>query len=295
MNRAGKNADKETTRMTAIEHALLLVLIAFSIIYGAVFIMGQYCVNVFIMQAGKAVQEASLSGDTSAVDYNSAIHYIELVQQAYNQSNASNITSIIYGFVTAIITAFGARMLRMGAEERDKLRNMAEEIEGEIKTQVDTATNRIGDNLRKMDKATKSSFTQHNNVYIATTSCRNAAHTCTLLQSHIALLSLQNNDSEKRNSKRRDIIEYLQVDFIRSLTDFRNFLRASCEKEQGLTQETRNVLKHSWNLVKNSLRTYTGEDGTPDIDLLKNILRPFDAECLKALYREIEDCFKKLK
>ena len=292
MNRTSKNADKETIRMTAIEHALLLVLIAFSIIYGAVFMMGQYCVNVFIMQAGKAVQEASLSGDASAVDYNSAIHYIELVQQAYNQSNASNVTSIIYGFVTAIITAFGARMLRMGAEERDKLRNTAEEIEGEIKTQVETATNRIGDNLRKMDKATKSSFTQHNNVYIATTSCRNAAHTCTLLQSHIALLSLQNNGSIVLED--HHIIEDLQVDFIRSLTTFRNFLYASCKQEQVLTPETLNVLKHSWNLAKNSLRTYTGADGTPNIDLVRKVF-PADADTLLDLYREIEDCFKKLK
>lgn len=136
MNKADKKADKETIRMTVIEHALLLVLIAFSIIYATVFIMGQYSLNVFITEASKAVKEASLNGHASSVDYSSAIHYIELVQQAYNQSNASNITSIIYGFVTAIITAFGARMLRMGAEERDKLRNMEEEIEEEIKTQV---------------------------------------------------------------------------------------------------------------------------------------------------------------
>ena len=152
----------------------------------------------------------------------------------------------------------------------------------DMKTKLDASAHAMED----MESKTKSSFIEHNNAYIATTFCRNAAYTCTLLQSHIAL---QMQSDRAIDSKSRRVIESLQVDLMKALGRFLEFLEAN---KQGLTPETLKALQYSWSLAKDSLCAYIEADAPNKVALVEEFF-PDTADILRELYDKIDEHFKK--
>ena len=287
-----KQLERRAKVSFGIEVGILLVLLISLLIYIAVFVKGQMNANRAIAEAAQILLEASQEkGSVSEEAHRAAMEYLQASQQAYSESNATNMLSIIYALVTAVILGYGARMLRLNDEIALKIQQSEAQLvemkknvtvtEGRITRRMVDISKKQERKFNKMQLDTEADFKIHNDVYIATTSCRNAAHTCTLLQSHLVLL-------EERDDEIPDIVWNLHVDFVRSLTEFCDFMK----RYSNFTDKTSNALEHSWNLAKLSLRSYIGLNGRA---ALVEQFAPDDLELLKDIYENIESRFREIR
>ena len=213
--------------------SLLTIIVAIVLVgYTCFFIKGQFDANRAIVEAGQAVT-AAVSSENPAqatVDYTAAITYLEAAQQAYSENSMAKITSLIYALSSTIILGYGAKMLRLGASDKETL---CLELLEKAKQQFTVDSNQI--------------LKQQNDVYTAITACGNIAYLCFLLQSSVELNSAQDDDQHK--SIRTDTMERLQIELNRSLQQFRDFLAVytkGCKNNLPLSKNHVEMIKQSW-------------------------------------------------
>lgn len=264
MNDSPDMRHKRKPYRTWVENALLFILILSAIIYAGVFSIGQIYANKTILDLEQTLQQAVSDGNVSLVEYDAAIKYMELSQQAYNASTTTNMTSILYGLVTAVILGYGVNMLQ-------KLHS--------LKTELET-----------MSEQMTSRFDQQDEVYTATTSCHNAAHTCSLIQSYIAFLEQERRDIS--NIPDDNFIFDLEAYFIRSLEKFSYLVEKYSSKAFDLTKTTFNALDNSWGIAEKTIRTYLS-----NISLYEKVFgtEGGEQETIQMLYDKINDGFQQIK
>lgn len=234
-----------------------LIIIVAIVLMGCtwLFVRGQIDANRAITDAGKAViaaVDSSTSGQ-KAVDYAAAITYLEAAQQAYSENSMIKIASLIYALSSSVILGYGAKVLRLGASDKQELCNELLE-----KT------------AQQFSKSSDQMLRQQNDVYAAVTSCENAAHLSLLLLSYFELIS--SKKYEKPITAATDATNRLQVEFIRSLSRFQGFLNYFKESsnKMRLTQDQLEMLKRTWEQAERSIDEYACVEKDVDDYLIKN-------------------------
>ena len=205
------------------------------------FIKGQLDANRAIADAGKAIIFATTSDDNpaqAAVDYASAITYLEAAQQTYSENSILKITSLIYALSSSIILGYGAKMLRLGASDKQELCNEL-----------------LDKTAQQFKKSSDQILRQQNRVYTAVTTCENAAHISLLLQSHFELTNKK--ESNLTTATTSDATARLQTELLRSLQQFRDFLDYSKNNNEAeLTTDQKEMLRHTWLQAQNAITEY---------------------------------------
>lgn len=164
-------------------------------------------------------------------------------------------------------------MLRLGASDKKEL---CEELLEKTENQFNKSSNAI---LR-----------HHTNVYTAVISCENVAQLSFLLVSYFA----QSNGSVTRNS---DIEDRLEVELLRSLQQFGDFLLYCREKENRklLTEHQLETIFQSWGKTKRSINEYIGPMTNGQNSVFQSVFGKYDYEAVKNLVQTIEKSLDLLK
>lgn len=259
----------------------LLTLIAAIVLVGCTwtFIRGQMDANRAIVDAGKAVIAATTSNDSaqSLVDYSAAIAYLEAAQQAYSENSVIKVISLIYTLSSSIILGYGAKMLRLGASDKQEL---CEELLEKTQQQFNESSDQI---LR-----------QQNDVYAAVTTCENVAHLSLLLLSYFDLTSTGRKSTPATEAV-TDTTERLQIELTRSLSRFRDFL-VNSKDNLGLiklTQDQLAMLRHSWEQTQKSVNEYILPKKNGEKSCLESHFGEYDQIALEELVKEIKYYWKR--
>lgn len=256
--------------LTTILSNLLIIIIAIALIScTVVFIKGQVDANHAIIDAGKAVLD-SITSDSpiqAEIDYSAAISYLEAAQQAYTENSVIKIISLIYAVSSSIILGYGAKMLRLGASDKQEL---CEELLQKTEQQFSKVSDQI---LR-----------HQNHVYTTVIACDNATQLSLLLISHF---ELSNNPSTTISS---DIVGRLQVELMRSLQQCRNFLNYFKGKKDGnrLTKDQLDLINQSWAQTKRAIQEYICPQTGNNTSCLEKNFGKYDQKAAEDLVKEIK-------
>lgn len=258
-----------------LSNLFVFVIIIVLVVCTWTFIKGQVDANNAVIAAGTAVLN-SVSSDASiqtTVDFQAAIAYLEAAQQTYSENSIIKITSLIYVLSSSIILGYGAKMLRLGASDKEEL---CKELLLKTEKQFNSSSERI--------------LKQQNDVYTAVTVCENAALLALLLTSHFELTSNQ------VPSTRSDIEDRLEVELTRSLQQFKLFLKYSYKNKDEIifTKEQTELINKAWSQAQRSVCEYIYPKTANDISCLERSFGRYDQKTVSDILGEIRTYMKLL-
>lgn len=262
-------SQKQSLFASALSNLLVVVIAIALIACTGIFIKGQIEANRAIVDAGTAVLNSVNSNNSAqnVVEYNAAISYLEAAQQAYSENSVIKVISIIYALSSSIILGYGAKMLRLGASDKQEL---CKELLEKTADQFNKSSDEI---LR-----------HQNNVYTAVVSIENAGQLALLLISHF---ELTNNLTASVSS---DIEDRLQVELTRSLQQFRDFLEQSEMNRAGnrLTEDQLEMLDQSWAHSQRAISEYIYPKTRNTNSCLEQAFGKYDQIAVGGIVKEIE-------
>lgn len=263
---------KQLTFTTMLSNLLVIIIAVALIISTKIFLEGQIAANRAIVDAGTAILNSVSSNNSTqtsvvSTDYSAAIAYLEAAQQTYSENSVIKITSLIYALSSSIILGYGAKMLRLGAIDKQEL-----------------CTELLEKTAEQFNKSSDKILQHQNNVYTAIISCENAAQLALLLLSHF---ELTNSLTTVVNS---DIEDRLQVELTRSLQQFRDFLEYSQQNKNGneLTEDQLKMINQSWSQAKRAVNEYVFPKVKNAISCLERSFGKYDQKAIEDLVKEIE-------
>lgn len=261
---------KQNILTTILSNLLIIIIFIALISCTVIFIKGQVDANHAIVNAGKAVLDSVTSNNPiqAEVDYSAAISYLEAAQQAYTENSIIKIISLIYAVSSSIILGYGAKMLRLGASDKQELcEELLQKTEGQFR------------------KASDQILRRQNDVYTNVIACDNATQLSLLLISHFELSS---NPPATISS---DIEERLQVELIRSLQQCRDFLNYFKEKKDDnrLTRDQLELINRSWEQAKRAIQEYICPHTENSISCLEKHFGKYDQKATEDLVKEIKE------
>jgi len=269
-------SQKQSIFASVLSNILVIVIAIAFIACAGIFIKGQIEANRAIVDAGTAVLNSVNSNNSAqdVVDYNAAITYLEAVQQAYSENSMIKIISLIYALSSSIILGYGAKMLRLGAADKQEL---CKELLEKTADQFNKSTDKI---LR-----------HQNNVYTAVMSSETSGQLALLLIGHF---ELTNNST---TSARSDIEDRLQVELTRSLQQLRDFLDYFQMSIDGssLTKDQLEMINLSWAHTQRAIGEYIYPKTKNTISCLQRSFGEYDQTAIEGLVKEIGQHLKTLK
>ena len=280
-----------------LEGIILVILIGFS----AILIVGQIHANQSITNAGRAIQEAAAGSAGSAVEYRAAIEYMEAAQQAYSESGASKLISLIYTILATVILGYGAKMFLLSADEREKLVNeiikktdaqMKEAVtsaEEELKKSVDSARQDFSEFRKELDQYRGEIRNEINQRFllqeislITASSCRNVANLSLLLQIRLVKSAEADNSPEEVVPLHRNLIAYLE----RLSGSLDMWLKK--DPDRTTSWEQRGALEETWKTAVFSLSGYLNPNGNIEESPCFRLFGQRDHSIIMKLYQEID-------
>lgn len=213
-----QSSNKDVRLFHILSNLLIGIAVVLLMICTGFWIYGQYRANMAIRMAGEAIYGAATTENNLQydIDYTGAITYLENAQQAYSKNSMVRLTSVIYMVASTIILGYGAKMLRLGADDKKEL--IAELFE-RTKQQLDSYRIEYETSIAQAKGQILKDF---NYESILLNSSGNALHLCLLLQSGLEMLPLI-----KKKHQRNEYIntlEHMQMEMVRSLQMFLNYM-----------------------------------------------------------------------
>lgn len=262
------------------------------------FITGQLQANKSIQSAGEAVLKATnpQNNPQQEIDYTSALIYLQTAQQAYSENSMVRLTSVIYMLASTIILGYGAKLLRLGKEDKDNLINTLYEqtkkqldsyadehqksidgLCGQTKKQLDlyadehqksidklyAQTNEqlksyIAKSQEAVAEAKNQIFENIDCVSVLLNSSGNALHICFLLQSYIRILPLCADDHQRE--EHINTLERLEMEMIHSLQVLLEYMQVLYESSLSVNKNLQDMIHRNMILIQNSFKIFSSID-----------------------------------
>lgn len=255
---------KNDSLLRTLSHWLICICAILFILCAVLFGYGQYRANQSILLAGEAVLNATESNSQEQIDYTGAITYLEAAQHAYSENSMVRLTSIIYVLASTIILGYGAKMLRIGKDEKDELmqtlyNQMAEQLNSSAskhQTSIKEFYNKTMQQLNEqtvkhqesIEKAKEQVLKNFDYGSILLNSSGNALHLCLLFQSGLEMISLFSD--EKHLNIHLSTVERVGIEIIHSLQLFSEYLDILNESALPLNKELKDMISRNLILLR---------------------------------------------
>lgn len=255
---------KNDSFLSALSYWLMCICAVLLILCAGLFAYGQYRANQSILLAGEAVLGVTGSNSQEQIDYTGAITYLEAAQHAYSENSMVRLTSIIYILASTIILGYGAKLLRIGKDEKDELmqtlhRQMAGQLSSSatkhqksIEELYDKTTKQLNEQTVKhqesLEKAKEQILKSFDYGSILLNSSGNALHLCLLFQSGLEMIPLF-SDEEHLNIH-LSTVERVGIEIIHSLQLLLEYLEILDESNLPLNKELQDMISHNLILLR---------------------------------------------
>lgn len=244
------NKDKDVRWFNILSSLLIGIAVGLLIVCTGFWVYGQYKANVAIRMAGEAIYDVAttVGNPQHKIDYTGAITYLENAQQAYSENSMVRLTSVIYMVASTIILGYGAKMLRLGGDDK---RELIAELFERTKQQLDSSRVTYEESIAQTKEQILNDF---NYASILLNSSGNTLHLCLLLQSGLEMLPL----IKKRRQRDGYIntLEHMQMEMVRSLQMFLDYMSALDNSNLPVDSNLRDMIDRNVFLLRKSFNVF---------------------------------------
>lgn len=230
-----QSSNKDVKLFHILSNLLIGIAVVLLIVCTGFWIYGQYKANMTIRMAGEAIYDVASTESSlqHEIDYTGAITYLENAQQAYSENSMVRLTSVIYMVASTIILGYGAKMLRLGGDDKKEL---IAELFDRTKQQLDSSRAKI--------------LKDFNYASILLNSSENTLHLCLLLQSGLEMLPLIKEDCQRNGYI--NTLEHMQMEMVRSLQMFLDYMGELDDSNLPVDSNLRYMIERNVSLLRKS-------------------------------------------